>query len=77
MFINTYSFADISHLKAMSMRKIGCSKEEILHELIKDYNELQDIKFSMIPFFGKRLAKSQYLNEEELMNRIKNIKINT
>lgn len=43
-----------------AMEKIGFSKKEIAEEVTQIYNEIQDMKFSIVPF-GKKLAKRRYI----------------
>lgn len=77
------TLSDVGNLEIEVMKKIGCSKEEVLRVLVQRYNQMQDMKFNIVPFFGKKLARSQYLDEEEIVKKFKeklritqNLKIN-
>ena len=55
------TMSSVLELEMETMRRMGCSKEEMLRTAIQRYNQIQDMKW-----FGKK-----YLNEEEIVAKAK------
>ena len=60
------TLSDCLDLELESMKKLGCSREEMLRVAVQRYNELQDMKPM---FFG--LFKRKYMDADELVEKMK------
>lgn len=65
-----YTFGDLFCLEADVKLKLGVPKEEILRDLVEQHNFLQDMKYSIFPFFGKKLAEKHYLDAEKIIKQL-------
>ena len=62
------NLSDFQEFKYKILKASGMPKEDLVRELVRDYNQYQDMLYSFVPF-GSYFAKKRYLNEEEIIKK--------
>lgn len=70
MRFDTMTMTDVQELEFQIMKESGASQEDLVRLCVRRYNEMTIKRYSWLPW-GRSLAISQLLDEEEEINKIK------